>query len=83
MAPSLRQRNRVSPPLLSQEFIKVKSYPVTTNVEAVNDGSESALFKQLFQMWTVKEQTQGLGKAHTRGKVGTWTFTFQKKKKPR
>lgn len=58
----------------------MKSYPVTTNVETVNDGAESALFKQLFQMWTVKEQTQGLGKAHTRGKVGTWSFTFRKQR---
>ncbi|XP_034544371.1 advillin [Notolabrus celidotus] len=51
------------------EFIKAKNYPITTNVEVVNDGAESALFKQLFQRWTVKDQTQGLGKAHTRGKV--------------
>ncbi|XP_035007781.1 advillin isoform X1 [Hippoglossus stenolepis] len=51
------------------EFIKVKKYPNTTNVETVNDGAESALFKQLFQRWTVKDQTQGLGKAHTKGKV--------------
>ncbi|XP_051272096.1 advillin [Dicentrarchus labrax] len=51
------------------EFIKAKNYPITTNVETVNDGAESALFKQLFQSWTVKDQTQGLGKVHTRGKV--------------
>uniref|UniRef100_A0A8D3DGQ6 HP domain-containing protein n=1 Tax=Scophthalmus maximus TaxID=52904 RepID=A0A8D3DGQ6_SCOMX len=51
------------------EFIKVKNYPTTTNVETVNDGAESALFKQLFQRWTVKDQTQGLGKGYTRGKV--------------
>ncbi|KAM6946489.1 advillin [Lycodopsis pacificus] len=51
------------------EFIKSKNYPITTNVETVNDGAESALFKQLFQRWTVKDQTQGLGKVHTRGKV--------------
>uniref|UniRef100_A0A8C9WV65 Advillin n=1 Tax=Sander lucioperca TaxID=283035 RepID=A0A8C9WV65_SANLU len=51
------------------EFIKAKNYPITTNVETVNDGAESALFKQLFQRWTVKNQTQGLGNVHTRGKV--------------
>ncbi|KAG8007915.1 Advillin [Nibea albiflora] len=51
------------------EFIKTKNYPITTNVETVNDGAESALFKQLFQKWTVKDQTQGLGKVQTRGKV--------------
>ncbi|XP_070758105.1 advillin [Enoplosus armatus] len=51
------------------DFIKAKNYAITTNVETVNDGAESALFKQLFQRWTVKDQTQGLGKVHTRGKV--------------
>ncbi|XP_029007430.1 advillin [Betta splendens] len=51
------------------EFIAANNYPITTNVEAVSDGAESALFKQLFQRWTVKDQTQGLGKTHTRGQV--------------
>ncbi|KAM4740369.1 advillin [Anableps anableps] len=51
------------------DFIKAKNYPMTTNVESVNDGAESALFKQLFQKWTVKDQTQGLGKVNTRGKI--------------
>uniref|UniRef100_A0A8C5HXF9 Advillin-like n=1 Tax=Gouania willdenowi TaxID=441366 RepID=A0A8C5HXF9_GOUWI len=51
------------------EFIKLKNYPVTTNVEMVNDGAESALFKQLFQRWTVKDQTQGLGRGTAKGKV--------------
>ncbi|XP_074524428.1 advillin [Halichoeres trimaculatus] len=55
------------------EFIKAKNYPNTTNVEVVNDGAESALFKQLFQKWTIKDQTQGLGKVHTRGKVARIT----------
>lgn len=55
---------------LLQDFIKTKNYPFTTNVETVNDGAESAVFKQLFQRWTVKDQTQGLGKVNTRGKVG-------------
>ncbi|CAB1315160.1 unnamed protein product [Coregonus sp. 'balchen'] len=50
-------------------FIKLKNYPITTNVETVNDGAESALFKQLFQSWSVKEQTVGLGKTHNVGRV--------------
>uniref|UniRef100_A0A4W5MWJ1 Advillin n=1 Tax=Hucho hucho TaxID=62062 RepID=A0A4W5MWJ1_9TELE len=55
------------------EFIKLKNYPTTTNVETVNDGAESALFKQLFQSWSVKEQTVGLGKTHNVGKVANIT----------
>uniref|UniRef100_A0A8C6L1N9 Advillin n=1 Tax=Nothobranchius furzeri TaxID=105023 RepID=A0A8C6L1N9_NOTFU len=51
------------------DFIKAKNYPITTNVEVVNDGAESALFQQLFQRWTVKNQTKGLGKVNTKGKV--------------
>ncbi|KAM7244370.1 hypothetical protein CapIbe_004978 [Capra ibex] len=51
-------------------FIRMKGYPSSTNVETVNDGAESAMFKQLFQKWTVKEQTTGLGKTFSMGKVG-------------
>nr|XP_019583183.1 PREDICTED: villin-like protein isoform X3 [Rhinolophus sinicus] len=35
-------------------FIQAKGYPTYTNVEVVNDGAESAAFKQLFRMWSVK-----------------------------
>ncbi|XP_028853544.1 advillin [Denticeps clupeoides] len=55
------------------EFIQMKGYPHNTNVEAVNDGAESALFKQLFQRWTVRDQTAGLGKKHTVGRVAKVT----------
>ncbi|XP_043302435.1 advillin isoform X5 [Cervus canadensis] len=51
------------------DFIRMKGYPSSTNVETVNDGAESAMFKQLFQKWTVKEQTVGLGKTFSVGKV--------------
>ncbi|XP_075611880.1 villin-1 [Balearica regulorum gibbericeps] len=50
-------------------FIKAKNYPVSTSVETENDGSESTIFRQLFQKWTVPNQTSGLGKTHTVGKV--------------
>lgn len=53
-----------------QEFIKMKNYPITTNVETVNDGAESAMFKQLFQNWRAKDQTVGVGKTYTVGRVG-------------
>ncbi|EMP28977.1 Advillin [Chelonia mydas] len=51
------------------EFINMKGYPCGTNVETVNDGAESAMFKQLFQTWTVRDQTVGLGKAYSAGKT--------------
>ncbi|XP_073644539.1 advillin isoform X2 [Tursiops truncatus] len=51
-------------------FIKMKGYPSSTNVETVSDGAESAMFKQLFQKWSVKEQTVGLGKTCSIGKIG-------------
>ncbi|XP_066855553.1 villin-1 [Anser cygnoides] len=50
-------------------FIKAKNYPSSTSVETENDGSESAVFRQLFQKWTVPSQSSGLGKTHTVGKV--------------
>uniref|UniRef100_A0A671N249 Advillin-like n=1 Tax=Sinocyclocheilus anshuiensis TaxID=1608454 RepID=A0A671N249_9TELE len=55
------------------EFIKMKGYPLTTKVEAISDGGESALFKQLFKSWTVREQTAGLGRTHTVGRVADVT----------
>ncbi|XP_061419369.1 advillin-like [Lethenteron reissneri] len=51
------------------EFIKAKGYPSSTSVEALADGGESPMFKQLFQKWTEKGETQGLGKTHTVGKI--------------
>lgn len=53
-----------------QGYIKAKNYPDSTSVETENDGSESTIFRQLFQNWTVPNQTSGLGKTHTVGKVG-------------
>ncbi|XP_064307411.1 villin-1 [Phalacrocorax carbo] len=50
-------------------FIKAKNYPESTSVETENDGSESTIFRQLFQKWTVPNQTRGLGKTNTVGKV--------------
>ncbi|NXX33053.1 VILI protein, partial [Nicator chloris] len=50
-------------------FIKAKNYPDSTSVETENDGSESAIFRQLFQKWTLPNQSSGLGKTHTVGKV--------------
>ncbi|KAM9229872.1 advillin [Dugong dugon] len=50
-------------------FIEMKGYPSSTNIETVNDGAESAMFKQLFQKWSVKDQTTGLGKTFSIGKI--------------
>uniref|UniRef100_A0A8D0L013 Villin like n=1 Tax=Strix occidentalis caurina TaxID=311401 RepID=A0A8D0L013_STROC len=50
-------------------FIQAKGYPSSTNIEVINDGAESAMFKQLFQRWTEKNETQGLGKVYTTGKI--------------
>lgn len=51
------------------EFMKLKGYPNTINIEIVNDRAESAMFKQLFKKWSVKGQTVGLGKTYTVGNV--------------
>lgn len=50
-------------------FIQAKGYPATTNVEVINDGAESAMFKHLFKKWAEKDETQGLGKTHNVGKI--------------
>ena len=56
--------------LYIKAYIKAKGYPSSTYVETVNDGAESAVFKQLFTSWTVKYQTGGLGTTNTKGKIG-------------
>ncbi|KAG7261943.1 hypothetical protein CRUP_007002 [Coryphaenoides rupestris] len=53
----------------AEAYIKAKGYPRSTYVETVNDGAESAIFKQLFKSWTVKSQTAGLGTTSSRGKI--------------
>ncbi|POI31283.1 hypothetical protein CIB84_004966 [Bambusicola thoracicus] len=50
-------------------FIQAKGYSPSTNIEVINDGAESAMFKQLFQRWMEKDETQGLGKVYTIGKT--------------
>ncbi|XP_040289675.1 villin-like protein [Bufo bufo] len=50
-------------------FIQGKGYPATTNIEVINDGAESTMFKQLFQNWRDFGETQGLGKTHSVGKI--------------
>lgn len=51
------------------EFMQMQGYPYSTNIETVHDGAESAMFKQLFQKWTVQDQTVGLGKTYTVGQI--------------
>ncbi|XP_067843081.1 villin-1-like [Heptranchias perlo] len=63
------QQERQSSLARAMGFIKAKAYPPSVNIEAVNDGAESALFKQLFQKWTVKYQTVGMGRTHSIGKI--------------
>ncbi|XP_065108323.1 villin-1 [Paramisgurnus dabryanus] len=53
----------------AEAYIKAKNYPSSTYVETVNESAESAVFKQLFQKWTEKGQTVGLGSTHSKGKI--------------
>uniref|UniRef100_A0A673MTJ9 Villin-1 n=1 Tax=Sinocyclocheilus rhinocerous TaxID=307959 RepID=A0A673MTJ9_9TELE len=53
----------------AEAYIKAKGYPTSTYVETVSEGAESSVFKQLFQKWTEKGQTVGLGTTHSPGKI--------------
>ncbi|XP_029566748.1 villin-1-like isoform X1 [Salmo trutta] len=53
----------------AEAYKKAKGYPISTYVETVNDGAESAVFKQLFQRWSVKGQTVGMGTTNSPGKI--------------
>ncbi|XP_061820679.1 villin-1 [Nerophis lumbriciformis] len=50
-------------------YIKAKNYPACTSVEVMSEGGETAMFKHLFKSWRDKHHTQGLGTAHTLGKI--------------
>ncbi|XP_077974564.1 villin-1-like [Styela clava] len=50
-------------------YIKAKGYHASTQIETVNDGAESAMFKQLFKDWRDKTDVIGKGKLHTRGSI--------------
>uniref|UniRef100_A0A8C1WN34 Villin-1 n=1 Tax=Cyprinus carpio TaxID=7962 RepID=A0A8C1WN34_CYPCA len=53
----------------AESLKKAKGYPTSTYVETVSEGAESSVFKQLFQKWTDKGQTVGLGTTHSPGKI--------------
>lgn len=50
-------------------YIKAKGYPSSTQIETVNDGGESAMFKQLFRDWKEKNDVVGKRKLYTRGSI--------------
>lgn len=65
--------------LAGQGYIKAKNYPSSTSVEVMAEGGESAMFKQLFQSWRDKGQTQGLGTTHAVGRIGTTAYMKTKR----
>ncbi|XP_069792340.1 villin-1-like [Narcine bancroftii] len=63
------QHERESALIRAMSFVTAKGYATHMNIEVENEGAESALFKQLFQRWTVKHQSVGLGRTHSVGKI--------------
>lgn len=53
----------------AQGYVKKKGYPNNTPVTRVVDGGEPTEFKALFTSWKEHNQTTGLGKQHTVGKI--------------
>lgn len=43
-----------------QSFIQAKGYPSYTSVEVMDDGAESAGFKQLFRSWSGPQRSKNL-----------------------
>ncbi|XP_056321845.1 villin-1 [Danio aesculapii] len=54
---------------MAEAYVKAKGYPISTYIETVSEGAESSVFKQLFQKWTDKGQTVGMGTTHSAGKI--------------
>ncbi|XP_061082475.1 villin-1 isoform X1 [Conger conger] len=53
----------------AEMYKKAKGYPPYTYVEVENDGAESAVFRQLFQRWTMNEHSLGPAMSHSPGKI--------------
>lgn len=53
----------------AQGYVIKKGYPSNTPVTRVVDGGEPIEFKALFTSWKEQNQTTGLGKQHTVGKI--------------
>jgi len=63
------QQERTEAMRNGQGFAKKKGYPPTTNVLRVIDGGEPSEFKSLFRAWKDRDQTTGMGSAHSVGKI--------------
>nr|XP_018668862.1 villin-1 isoform X2 [Ciona intestinalis] len=50
-------------------YMEAKGYSHHTKIEAVPDGAESAMFKQLFKGWRSHNETVGRGSTYTRGNI--------------
>ncbi|KAJ9589746.1 hypothetical protein L9F63_017048 [Diploptera punctata] len=55
----------------AQGYITKKGYPSNTSVTRVIDGGEPVEFKMLFTLWKERNQTVGLGRQNTVGKIAT------------
>ncbi|PSN56753.1 Villin-1 [Blattella germanica] len=53
----------------AQGYVTKKGYPTNTPVTRVVDGGEPVEFKMLFTSWKEKNQTTGLGRTNTVGKI--------------
>ncbi|KAG5856632.1 adseverin [Anguilla anguilla] len=46
----------------AESFIRQMGYPQNTQIQVLPDGGETPIFKQFFQNWKDKDQSEGLGK---------------------
>jgi len=57
----------------ADKFIKDNNLPSSTRVNRVVEGTETALFKQFFNVWNETDSPyQGLGRVYTPGSIAEW-----------
>lgn len=54
---------------IADDFIKKFNYSQHTAIEIVPQGSESALFREFFPDWRLKDEVFGFGKVYTDNKI--------------
>ncbi|KAM4687603.1 scinderin-like [Discoglossus pictus] len=53
----------------AEDFIKKMNYPATTQIAVFPENGETPIFKQFFKDWKDRDQSEGFGKAVTKGTV--------------
>ncbi|XP_058474880.1 adseverin isoform X2 [Solea solea] len=53
----------------AEDFIKQMGHPANTQIQVLPEGGETPMFKQFFQGWKDRDQSEGFGKVFVTGRI--------------